>query len=198
MNIIWAVVIIAIWLYILRVMRKSELHFWHFLWGSCGLFVIMMLFVRPFFTQPLAQIVAAISGVFGEVSGMYTAYYKYGVILVHSQVDSMSLVIDFECSGILEIMAFLSLLLFFKAYRPWEKVLVGIVGTFYIVFANAVRITVICAMIYFWGVPAYYAAHTFVGRILFYSLSVALYFVVFTRTQIMRQKVGGFTYGVAK
>ncbi len=198
MNIFLGIVLIVFWLYILRVMRKSELHFWHFLWGSCGLFVIMMIFVRPVLTQPLAQIVTAISGVFGAVTGMYSAYFKYGVILVQSPFDAMSLVIDFECSGILEIMAYLSLLLFFKAYRPWEKVFVGIVGVFYIVFANALRIAVIATMIYFWGVPAYYAAHTFVGRILFYALSVALYFVVFTRTQILRQKVGGFVYGATK
>lgn len=195
MSVVLIVLSIILWLYILRVMRKSELHFWHFLWGSCGLFVLMMVILRPLLTQPLAQIVTAISGVFGTVTGMFSAYYKYGVILVQSPSDAMSLVIDFECSGILEIMAFLSLLLFFKAYRPWEKVFVGIVGAFYIVFANAIRISTICTMIYFWGVPSYYVAHTFVGRILFYAMTVALYFVVFTRTQILRQKVGGFVYG---
>lgn len=198
MNWIFIILLSIVWLYFLRVFRKSELHFWHFLWGSCGLFVLMMIGLRPIFTQPLAQIVTAISGVFGAVTGMFSAYYKYGVILVQSPFDAMSLVIDFECSGILEIMAYLSLLIFFRAYYLWEKVFMGIVGVFYIIFANAIRIIVIATMIYFWGVPAYYVAHTFVGRILFYCLTIALYFVVFTRTQIMRQKVGGFVYGNTK
>ena len=76
--------------------------------------------------------------------------------------------------------------------------MVGILGTFYIILANALRIIAICVIIYVFGMPSYYVAHTFVGRILFYGLSVLLYFFVFTKTQIIRQKVGDFTYGTDK
>ena len=108
------------------------------------------------------------------------------------------MLIDFECSGILEIMAFLALLAFFRAYSVYERVFVGILGTCYIILANALRIVIICVIIHIFGVSAYHVAHTFVGRIVFYALSVLLYFWVFTKTQIIRQKVGGFTYGTGK
>lgn len=191
-------IILIVWLYVLRVTRKSELPAWRFIWGSCGLFVIMMIFIRPHLTQPLAQVVAALAGGFGKLTGMFDSYFKYGVIFVDSKAGAISLLIDFECSGILEIMAFVSLLAFFRAYTIYERVVVGILGTFYIILANALRIISICVIIYFRGMQVYYMAHTFVGRIIFYGLSVFLYFIVFTRTQIIRQKVGGFTYGTDK
>ena len=113
MTPIFALIIVVVWLYVLRVTRKSELPAWRFIWGSCGLFVLMMVFVRPYCMQPLAQFVAVIAGGFGKLTGMFSAYFKYGVIFVDSKAGAISLLIDFECSGILEIMAFVSLVAFF-------------------------------------------------------------------------------------
>ena len=149
MNPILIVVLLIGWLYILRVFRRAELSFWHFIWGSFGLFIAMMVMVRPVLTQPLAQVVAAIAGIFGKLTGMFTAYFKYGVIFVNSSAGSISMVIDFECSGILEIMAYVSLLAFFDAYTRFEKIVVGIAGIFYIILANALRIT--CGHPFLWS-----------------------------------------------
>lgn len=112
----------------------------------------------------------AIAGAFGKITGMFSAYYKYGVVFVDSRAGAISLLIDFECSGILEIMAYLSLLAFFQAYSRYERIAVGVIGTVYIILANAIRITVIGVIIYYKGMSAYYMAHTFVGRIVFYGL----------------------------
>lgn len=198
MSYVIGIVLTIIWLYFLRVFYKSELPAWRFIWGSCGLFILLMIFVRPHLTQPLAQVVAAIAGAFGKVTGLFSSYFKYGVIFVDAKEGAISLLIDFECSGILEIMAYLSLLIFFEVYTRYERVVVGVVGVAYIILANALRIIVICTIIYIWGINAYTVAHTYVGRLVFYALSVLLYFFVFTKTQIVRQKVGGFTYGANK
>lgn len=195
-KIIVTVVLVLVWIYVLHLLTKSELPFWRFLVGSAGTFIFGMVWIRPYLTHPLAQVVAAISGIVGQITGFYSTYFKYGVIFVNTVVgDSMTLVIDFECSGILEILAFLSLLIFFKAYTRLEKLIVGSVGTILLILFNALRITIICLMIHYGGTSLYYVAHTFIGRIVFYVLSVALYFYVFTRTQVIRQKVGGFKYG---
>ena len=198
MTRILGVVILLVWLYVLRVTRRSELPAWRFIWGSCGLFVLMMIFIRPYCTEPLAQVVAAVAGGFGKLTGMFQSYFKYGVIFVNSKAGAISLLIDFECSGILEIMAYLSLLLFFRAYTKYERGILSVLGTAYIILANALRIIAICVIIHYFGMSAYYVAHTFIGRILFYGLSILLYFFVFTKTQIIRQKVGGFSYGMDK
>ena len=185
---------LAVWLFFLRVLNKSKLNFWHFLAGSAGAFILMLLFLQPVLTQPLARIVALLAGLPGKIGDIYSAHYKYGVIFIESAAGAISLKIDFECSGIIEILAYLSLLIFYRVYTVYERVYVGVLGVVAIVLANALRITVISLMIYFGGVDMYHIAHTFIGRFVFYGLSVILYFYVFTKPQIIKQKVGSFQY----
>ena len=185
---------LAVWLFFLRVLNKSKLNFWHFLVGSAGAFILMLLFLQPVLTQPFARIVALLAGLPGKIGDIYSAHYKYGVIFIESAAGAISLKIDFECSGIIEILAYLSLLIFYRVYTVYERVYVGVLGVVAIVLANALRITVISLMIYFGGVDMYHIAHTFIGRFVFYGLSVILYFYVFTKPQIIKQKVGSFQY----
>ena len=189
-----AALLVVAWLYILHVLKRAQLKFWRFLAGSIGLFLILMFAVRPWATQPLAQAVAAIAGLPGKLTSTFEAYFKYGVVFVDSAAGSMTLKIDFECSGIVEIMAFVSLLVFFEVYNRSERVLVGIFGSIGIMLANAVRIIVIAEIIHFCGPDSYYVAHSLVGRLVFYAFTVALYFYVFTKPQVVRMKVGTFTY----
>jgi len=60
--------------------------------------------------------------------------------------------------------------------------------------ANILRLTIICIMIHVFGNEIYYLAHTIVGRMVFYVLTLLLYFHVFTRRQIKQQRVGDFSY----
>ena len=185
---------LLIWLFILHILNKSKLNFWHFLIGSAGAFILMLVFLEPVLTQPLARIVALLASLPGKIADMYSAHYKYGVIFVESSVGAISLKIDFECSGIIEIIAYLSLLIFYRVYTVYERFCVGVLGVIAMVLANALRITIICLMIYFGGIDTYFIAHTYVGRLVFYALSVVIYFYVFTKPQIVKQKVGSFRY----
>jgi len=185
---------LLIWLFILHILNKSKLNFWHFLIGSAGAFILMLVFLEPVLTQPLARIVALLASLPGKIADMYSAHYKYGVIFVESSVGAISLKIDFECSGIIEIIAYLSLLIFYRVYTVYERFCVGVLWVIAMVLANALRITIICLMIYFGGIDTYFIAHTYVGRLVFYALSVVIYFYVFTKPQIIKQKVGSFRY----
>lgn len=189
------IALIMVWCYLLWATHRAKLQFWNFLVGSMGLFIILMLLVRPVMTEPLARAVAALAGLFGELTDTFVPYFKYGILFVESTKGALTLQIDFECSGIIEIMAFLSLLVFYRVYSIWERVVVGVAGTLYIMIANALRIIVICEMIHYMGTDVYYMAHTIVGRIVFYALSIVLYFYVFTKPQIIRMKIGKFNYG---
>ena len=188
-------IFVLVWLYLLSVLKRGQLHFWRFVVGSMGTFLILMGSLQDWLTEPLARMVAALAGIVGTLTGGYTAYFKYGIIFITSQTQSMTLLIDYECSGIIEIIAFLSLLMFFEVYSRYEKVIISLIGIVYLMAANALRITLICFSVHFFGVPAYYIVHSFVGRILFYTLSVLLYFYVFTKPQVIHMKVGNFSYG---
>ncbi len=194
-KILFGIALIVAWVYVLNVLRRTKLQFWLYLIGAGGTFLLLMILVRPWLTMPLARVVASLAGVVGSLTNTFGVFYKYGVLFVNSDNGAITLMIDMECSGIIEISAFLSMLAFFRVYDVPERVLVGILGTIYTLLANALRITIICLTVYFHGMEAYYISHTFIGRIVFYILQVFLYFYVFTKPQIVRMQVGSFSYG---
>lgn len=195
MKTILIVILVLVWLYLLSVLKRGQLHFWRFIVGSMGAFLILMISLQEKLTEPLARAVAALAGIVGTLTGGYAAYFKYGIIFITSKAQSMTLTVDYECSGIIEMIAFLSLLWFFDVYSRYEKVIVSLIGIVYLMVANALRITIICFSVHFFGISAYYIVHSFVGRIFFYALSVLLYFYVFTKPQVIHMKVGNFSYG---
>ncbi len=187
-------VLLIIWLLNLRIFYKVQNQAAFITVGMGGLFVIMMIFLRPIAVMPLARVVAALAGLFGRVTGIFTAYFKYGIIFVETIEGSMTLQIDFECSGIIEIMVYVAILAFFRVYTVSERAILTAVGVIYIILANALRIIIIATMIHFGGEKMYYIGHTYVGRIFFYAATVVLYFYVFTKSQVVRMKVGSFSY----
>ncbi|MCR5691583.1 MAG: exosortase family protein XrtG [Eubacterium sp.] len=194
MKWIIGILVLILWFYILHVTKKAKLSAWRFVWGAVGLFVISMVYIRPYITIPLARIVSAVAGGFGQMTGTFSSYFKYSTIFVSHASGDMTVQIDFECSGVIEILAFLSILAFFEIYNLQEKFLVGIAGSMYLVLANAIRLILICEIIHFAGSDYYYIAHTYLGRIVFYVLAVVLYFFVFTKPQVVKMKVGDFSY----
>jgi len=193
MNIL-GIIFALIWVYVLTILSRGKLDFWKFCWGSVGLFVLMMVFIEPLVTVPLTKAVASVAGILGGLTNMYSSYFQYGILFISNGGSSISLYIDYECSGIIEIMAFSSLLWFFSVYSFYEKIAVNILGFICIFLANVLRIFVICVLIYFFGNNIFYFAHTIFGRLVFYGFSIALYFYVFTKPQVIRLKVGGFSY----
>lgn len=163
------------------------------LW-KCGIVCIWNDHFEPVIVAPLQKAVSAVAGVLGEATGVYDSYFQQGILFIQKGTESLSLYIDFECSGVIEMLAFLSLLWFFPVYELYEKIVVSIIGVMAIFIANVLRIFLICLLIYLFGNQIYFFAHTIIARIFFYGCSVILYFYVFTKPQIVRQKVGAFHY----
>ena len=191
---IFRVVCFIIWLYVVWVCDRASLKFHKFVIGSVGAFIFMLVFLQQLITAPLTKLVAYVAGVVGELTGLYDSYYEYSMLFIPKNTAAVSLVVDFECSGVIEMMAFLALLWFFDVYTKKEKIKWSFVGVVYIFGANVIRIFVICLIIYFGGNNWFYFAHSIFGRLVFYALTVILYFDVFTKSQILRQKIGSFSY----
>lgn len=189
------ILLIVVWIYILSIFRRKGLAFFSFFIGSVGFFLFSFVTLYPVLSAPLEYLVCDLTGIVGNMIGIFTAYSSYGVLFIDNVVGGpVSLYVDFECAGLVENLVFLSLLLFFPAYKWYEKIWVGTLGITVIMLANVIRLTIICIMIYVFGNDIYYLAHTIVGRMVFYVLSIMLYFYVFTRRQVKQQRVGEFEY----
>ena len=89
--------------------------------------------------DPLAKLITYLVGLLGYFFPVIQSYPQYKLIFLDIGTP-ISLYIDFECSGILEIFAFISLILFFSGYNILNRFSLCIVGTLYIIFANVIRI----------------------------------------------------------
>ncbi len=197
MSIVTIIAFLA-WIYILSVLKRSKLDFWYFITGSVGMFVFYMVLLQPILTVPLQKAVAAVAGVLGDATGMFASYFQQGILFVPCDTGAISMYIDYECSGIIEIGAYLSLLVFFGVYSFQEKIVLAVLGSIGVFAANIIRIFIIGSMIHLGGSDMYFVAHTIVGRIVFYGFTIVLYFYVFTKGQIRRQKIGKFNYDISK
>lgn len=194
----FSIVVFILWIYLLTVLKRGKLDFWYFIAGSVGLFIFSVIWIEPVAVGPIQKAVAAAAGIPGRLTGIYESYFQKGIIFISTGGTSLSLYIDFECSGIIETLAFFALLWFFPVYRLYEKVVVSIAGGLLIFASNVLRIFVICLVVYFFGGDMYFLAHTIIGRLVFYACTITLYFYVFTKSQIIRQKVGGLRYEIHK
>ena len=193
---VFAILAFVVWIYLLSVFYRGKMGFFYFIFGSIGSFFFLMLYLKPILMPVLVQLVTSVTGILGRGTGLFEAYRDYSILFIESPKDggALSLYIDFECSGIIEILVFISLLAFFQVYGIWQRIVIGAIGCVVIFFSNVTRIFIICVMIRLWGNEVYFLAHTLIGRIVFYIFAVLLYYFVFTKAQIVRQKVGGFSY----
>lgn len=197
MNIVF-IIVLVLWIYMLTVLKRGKLDFWYFIVGSVGLFVFMLIKVEPIVLEPLQKSVSAVAGMLGDMTGIYEGYFNKNIVFIETGNAHISMYIDYECSGIVEILAFMSLLWFFPMYHTYEKAVLSIVGPAIIFAANIFRIFTICMIVHVFGGGSYFVAHSIIGRLVFYACTVLLYFFVFTKSQIIRQKVGGFKYDTDK
>lgn len=188
------VVLFVVWIYILTVFKRKKLEFFYFLIGSIGTFLFAFTLLRNFLTEILTTLTCFLTGILGNALGIFKAYTAHSILFVENADGPISLYVDFECGGVIEILVFLSLIWFFAVYNVKEKLGISLIGIVWIIVANIIRLFSICLIINKFGNESYYMAHTIVGRLIFYALSIILYFYVFTRAQIRKQRVGEFGY----
>ena len=188
------VVLFIVWIYILTVFKRKKLEFFYFLVGSIGTFLFAFALLRNLLTDILTTLTCYLTGLLGNALGIFRAYTSHSILFVENEYGPISLYVDFECGGVIEILVFLSLIWFFAVYNVKQKLGISLIGIVWIITANIIRLFTICLIINRFGNESYYMAHTIVGRLIFYALSIILYFYVFTRAQIRKQRVGDFGY----
>ena len=187
------IIILIIWIYLLSVFKRGKLTFFYFLTGSVVSFFIGLDFIeylKPIFTFFLTSFLDFI----GKATDLFSGYATYGMFFIETRETSMSLYLDLECSGLIEMLIYICLISFYPLYNVWEKIKVSFFGCFMITVFNCVRLLVIIALIHKFGSPVYAFAHAIVGRIVFYICTIILTFHIFTKPQLKKQKVGEFGY----
>lgn len=177
-------IIFVIWIYLLTVFRRTKLVAYHYIWGSIGIFLILITLSNPFWVWELTQMITGLVGSISHSLNWGQSFIEYGGLFIYNQNSSVFLTIDYECSGIIEIIALLSLLIFFPTYSRKEKLLYSLLGSLFIIFANIVRLMTVITIVHFGGSQSFFLAHSIIGRIIFYILTIIVYYYIFTFKQL--------------
>jgi exosortase family protein XrtG len=187
-------VLLFFWILILIFLHRQGMHFFKFIAGSVGLFLILMNFGTGFADKQLEYAVTWCLWLIGRFTGMYGTFPDYSLVTVYRGLQAVSFIVDYECSGFIEMLVYICLLTFYPVYGPLKKLFYGVGGMLFIFAANIFRIFIICLIIKVFGTQMFFFSHTVFARIIFFMLTVLLYYYVFTRPHILKQKVGDLTY----
>ncbi|WP_407888138.1 exosortase family protein XrtG [Levilactobacillus sp. N40-8-2] len=195
---IYLIIGTLIWLYLLSALNRAQLPAFHFLVGTAGLFFILIGLSDPYWVWFFTH--AVINGVrwIGQTTGMCTIMNHYGLVSINNPTGPLTMSIDYECSGIIETTAFVSLVAFFPIFKRTERAFFGLLGVLWIYIANVLRLGLVVVICHFNGGQAFFLAHSILGRMLFYVLVIALYYNVFTYSQISKSLFAAFRSTIAR
>lgn len=192
----WLIVLLGgAWLYVLSVLKRIGWSAAYVVLGVVGTFFIIISLANNNVISFLMRLNTSGAGVVGILTGFYTVAPTLGIIHIVSGQSAINLFITYECSALIELAAYIALVLFFPFFKNLQQrlKLLGF-GVIYLLLANMLRVTVTALIIHFLGLPSLIWAHVIVGRLIFYVLTIILYFYVFTRSQVLHIKIGRFDF----
>jgi exosortase family protein XrtG len=184
------IAIILLWLFTFLLFKRIKMNFFKFLVGSIGLFTIGMIFLVPLCQNNLDRMIADTLSIIARYTKSFEVYKEVSIASVYTKTGIVSIMIDYECSGIIEMLVFTALFIFFPFGGALRKTLYTVMGNVYIYAANIIRILFIIYITKTFGASVFYLAHTLFARLLFFGLTIVLYYYVFTSTHLKYQKVG--------
>lgn len=138
----------------------------------------------------LASLVSRGAGLIGSCTHAFRAYPFPAMLAIQTKGGSLNLLIDYECSGIIEMNAFLALLLFYPIYQARAKVILGLLGSLWLYLITVLRVSLVGLVVHSLNLGALFWVHNICGRLLFYVLTIWLYYQVFTHSQLIDRILG--------
>lgn len=189
-KVILFIVITTLWYLLLKLFSNQRMFFFKFLVGTIGIFTISMVFFLPYLEGNLNDLISETFARIEKLTKDFEVFKDNYIISVNTRSGMVSILINYECSGIIEMLVFTSLAIFFPFGTNMRKIFSVILGNLYIYVANVIRVLFIIYITKTFGSEAFYLAHTLFARILFFVLMIILYYFVFTTTQLRYQSVG--------
>ena len=183
-------IIVLLWIFALILFKSTNMNFFKFLTGSIGVFTIGMMFLLPYIESSLNASISNTLDLVGRNTHYFQVFKENSIVSIDTKNGIVSMLINYECSGVIEMLVFTSLTLFFPFGGRFRKLLLTILGNIFIYVSNIIRVLFIVLITKTFGASAFYIAHTLLARLLFFGFMVILYYFVFTSTQLKYQKIG--------
>lgn len=176
-------IVLALWFYFLTVFKRTHLMAFYYLWGSLGVLFLLSLITKVYCPQVLVQLVVKSVRTVNSFVSDVPIDFSRGFI----KINNIRLPLDYESSGTIETLTFVSLLLFFPLYRFSEKVMLVVGGFAWIFSVHLLFLLLIGIIGHQLGSSLFIMTiYLIVSRLVEYAAILILYYNVFTRPQIVR------------
>jgi exosortase family protein XrtG len=181
---------VLLWIFALIFFKQTKMNFFKFLVGSVGIFTITMIFLMPYLENRLGMLVSNSLYFMGNETHYFEVFKENAIISIDAGNGIVSMIINYECSGVIEMLVFTSLALFFPFGGLMRRTISVFAGNLLIYVSNIIRVLFIILMTKLLGAQSFYIVHTLLARILFFGLMIVVYYFVFTTTHLKYQNVG--------
>ncbi|MHB8126305.1 MAG: exosortase family protein XrtG [Desulfitobacteriaceae bacterium] len=185
-NKIWIVAGVIVWLVIIVFLKKHRIWLFYFIWGAVGFTVLLIMTIKDspmeyFMEHQSGLILQFILRLLNIVSLVYND--APGTLLVLSRIDNTwtTMGVDIETSGLLEMCIFLGLIFFYPGYSTKMRIGYSWLGVILVYLINLVRMLTVISIVQVGGRDYLFFAHSVLGRLVYFVLTIALYWVVFTK-----------------
>ena len=182
MNFLLLLLIILIWITLVMTLYRRKIWLFYFLVSTIGLSAILVFVSRNFINTDifLAKSIAEGIHLTTDLINIPTQVFEEapGLLLVMVVVQRegwTALHIGVESSGLLEISVLIGLISFYPGWNLKDRIWRIFVGVALTWFANLLRMLLIVLMLHFLGKEALIVAHTFLGKLVFFGMTIAIY-----------------------
>lgn len=187
-TIILALLSILIWIYTYIRLKSNKLYSFAFIVGSLGLFTISIFFFRDILEALIINIQLKLFDILKNIFYTLEIFVQDRTIIVKTTSVVKAITLNYECSGLIEILVYSSIVLFYPIHSKSNKFRKFIVGNLVILAANMLRLLIIVLSVGFVGVETFELVHLLIGRIVFYFIIIILYYIVLTKYHISQYK----------
>ncbi len=184
-------IVCLIWLVVTVFFYRHKLWVFYYIWGSVGLSCVLILLFHASFIE--YRLESFTSLVLHDILGLWNIVtYLFdrspGTLLVLIKIDSSwtTIAIDIENSGLIEMCVIFALIIFYPVYNMRKRMIAALTGVVGIYIINLIRLIVVITLINTGGRNMSFIAQTLFGRLVFFILSIALYWQLITRPSLSK------------
>lgn len=186
----------CLWLIVILLFHINKLKFFEFIIGTIGFFIFSMIFGKRFLSDEITYFTTYTLSLISSLVGGFSVYVEQFSVTIQRLNEVLSFYISYECSGLIEILVYFSILLFYPIFTLMKRIKYAIIGVVYIMVCNIFRILFVIYSIKIFGNKAFFLSHTVIGRIIFMGLMTILYYKVFTKNHIFKRGINNVLQGI--
>lgn len=184
------VIIVLVFLWVIAYYRlyKKKVYTFAFVFGSIGFFTIGIFLFRNQLESILIIIQMKLLECLKFFLYDFHLYYNNYSIVVKVPELIKVIELNYECSGVVEVLVFSSIILFYPIKSIKERAIKFFIGNGIIILANILRLTIIIISVKYLGHEGYEFAHRVVARIVFYFIIITMYYKILTKYHVNKFK----------